>query len=148
MEKIEEIGRIMDMIELMPIEFTIQPPNIETNEEAVCKLIADVLQHRTCLADDGGYNSISKRKIEEAVYAELREKTRDIGDGFTTSKKLVMWLSCYPDFCCSIDPTIRQKVKIFLEMASNKISTFEERQKMLEEACKQFNMLSPEKQKK
>jgi hypothetical protein len=151
-KKILEIGNVMDKILLEPFVFSDLPTNTKTNEETVCRLIADVLQHRMCLADDGGYDGIRKIGIEKVLATELLKKNRNIDERLTTSKKLVLWLVGDSNFCCDIDPVIRQEVQNFLKNAymSKELSTTsnEERQRMWKEAEQEFKSLSPEKRNK
>jgi len=151
-KKILEIGNVMDKIQLMPIDFTIQPSGVETNEEAVCNMIAYVLQEHENLTNEYGYDMPGRMRVENALKAKLLEKTRDIGENVTTSKKLVLWLDRDPNFCCDIDPMIRREVQIFLETAYMSkeltITTAEERQKMWKDAEREFKKLSPEERNK
>jgi hypothetical protein len=109
-KKILEIGKIMDRIQLMPIDFTIQPSGIETDEEVVCSMIAYVLQEFENLTNEYGYDMPGRRRVINALKAKLLEKTRAIGEEFTTSKKLAAWLNHYPNFCPDIQYPLRKGV--------------------------------------
>jgi hypothetical protein len=115
--KILEIGETMDKIQLMPIDFTIQPSGVETNEEAVCNMIAYVLQEHENLTNEYGYDMPGRRRVENALKAKLLEKTRDIGENFTTTKKLMAMLYHYQNFCSNIQYPLRTDVAIFLKTA-------------------------------
>jgi len=143
---IPEIGKSMAMIELMPIDFTKPPSGVEIHEEAVCNIIAYVLQQYEHLGDDGEYEGFGMRRIREALIAELQKGTRYIGNGFTTSKKLMAWLGHYQNFCQDIPSSIRSQVRMFLESAHMSVElnspTHEERMKMIEEARQELKKMS------
>jgi len=119
-KKIQEIGKIMDRIQFMPIEFTAHPSGVETDEETVCNMIAYVLQEYENLTNGYGDDMPGRRRVINALKAKLLEKTRTIGENFTTSKKLAALLIDSQNFCPNIQYPLRTGVIGCLKTANER----------------------------
>jgi len=116
MRKIHEIGRLMDMIQVTPIDFLALPTEVKTDEETVCEMIDNVYQSRKNLTNENGFDMAGRKRIEEALKKMLVEKNRAIALEFNVCDKLVQWLVCYPEeFCHGIVSSARLELKFLLD---------------------------------